>query len=496
MTLQETCSIRIPMRLGIRALAQLGLLLIFSQTSFALDIEITHSEATSYLHFLNSGFGEPFTSASMNNLIKLNEMNVFKKPEMKEKFEHFKSFLQKGYNFDDEIANRPEGFWADDALTALAANSATLAIFEKQLSMLVPYRGILSYYEVKKEAYPLFSKTVWSPTKNFQDGEERNLKKILKKTNFLALLENARTFYRSNYPEILPFKVALIPIPDEGIEDKHTSATSLRDVQIVPYLTSLGATGSLDVVFHEFCHALYEGQSLKLKNEINDFYLKNSDSHALFVYRYLNEALATAWGNGWYKEVLDGKLSAKSWYTVKYIDQLARAYLPLIKDYSSRGKPMDLAFMRDTIQIAKKIFPNAPRELATNMMALNVLIDFDDHNSNSLKDEFRKRFRVQSLYVASPMKEEDLVQTKDGSMRTTFLVTKEKAKTLKRARNIIDLSPISKTIENQSDFLAIIPDGSKYFFWMNIENQASMAKLLSKLSELELLPNKPSVLLN
>ena len=227
---------------------------------------------------------------------------------------------------------------------------------------MLPYRGIASYLKVKSKTYSLFKTLIWEPSLRSQKNEQEKLEVTIQNTKFEGLLKKTKFFYRSDLPEEVLFKVGFVPIPDSQINNKHTNAMNLRDIQVVPYLLSKGAEDSLEVIFHEFCHALYEGQSKETKEEIDNFYLNHSDPHSIFVYRYLNEALATAWGNGWYNETQYGQLSQKSWYAVNYIDELAKAYLPLIKFSIENGKTLDNTFMGKTIEYAKKTFPNGPRD--------------------------------------------------------------------------------------------------------------------------------------
>ncbi len=150
---------------------QFILLLILYIKAMA-NIEIKHSESASFLHFLDTGFNEPFTSGAMKEIIGKSE--VFNDPELKKEFENFKNYLQHGYNFHDEVKNRPEGFWAEDALTILAVNSNDLSSFEKQLSALLPYRGIASYLKVKSKTYPLFKTLIWEPSLQSQKNEQKS----------------------------------------------------------------------------------------------------------------------------------------------------------------------------------------------------------------------------------------------------------------------------------------------------------------------------------
>ncbi|MCB0393425.1 MAG: hypothetical protein KDD25_02630 [Bdellovibrionales bacterium] len=468
--------------------------LLFSSFSWGLEIDLRHSEAVSYLHFLDTGFGEPFTSGSVREIIEKSKSRVFQEKSTINSFNNFKSYVQEGYNFRDESPNRSEGFYAEDALKSIAVNSKSLVDFESHLSIFLPYRGIESYFELKRKAYPLFSKLIWNPSLPSQEGALKKAKETIKKTEFVHWLEKAKRFYRSEYPEGLPFKVGLIPIPDINLKSKHTSGLNLRDIQVVPYFTEIGIKDDLGVVFHEFCHALYEGQPSSLKIDIDNFYLKHSDPHALFAYRYLNESLATALGNGLYDKVLNGSLNEKSWYNVNYVDQLARAYLPLIERYLKMGKGLDKKFMESTIQFAKEKFPNGPFEIDSNFIAARILIDHESIGSRVFKKALKQSFRIQSINATSPIEKGDLDELKGVQYKTGIVITSNAKKVEAQLSKVLDLSMIKNEIENKENFWAVIPRKSGYVFWINVKGANELSSLIEKIKALHTLPKDPTVL--
>ena len=64
-------------------------------------------------------------------------------------------------------------------------------------------------------------------------------------------------------------------------------------------------THRFGVIFHELCHSLFKAQPMALQKELDSWFLSLRTPHAIFAYRYYNEALATALGNGWFTERAD-----------------------------------------------------------------------------------------------------------------------------------------------------------------------------------------------
>ncbi len=465
--------------------------LLIAMLSFPLlakvEIQIYHSEPASFLHFLDSGFNAPHTSDSVRELIK-NE-GIFQDAHVIEDYNTYKSYLNLGYNFSDEAPNRPEGFYADDGLDVLAANSPNLATFESQLSLLLPYRGVNLYQKLKKDFYPIFLKTLWTPSLPKQDAQLKEIIKEMEKSDFKAWIDIAKAFYRSDYPEELPFKIALVPIPETG--GNHTSARSLRDVQIVPYLQKVGAVKNLDVVFHEFCHALYQGQSLAIKKEIDEFYLNSKHTHAYFAYNYLNEMLATAWGNGWFAEILDGKVAERSWYDDKFIDGYAKAMFPFLKEHVKAKKPFNHSFMEKTLEVAKKQFPDAHRDVASNLFKVSVWVPTEQMSRPYFHKELRNRFSISSFNYKAPMEKSDWHDFHQSGLINPILISSNQAVIRKIPK--LWKHQLQDLVKNKSTFLAILPFEKNFLFWFNVDSEADYIRLLDKLKNLPLLPEKAQI---
>ena len=99
------------------------------------------------------------------------------------------------------------------------------------------------------------------------------------------------------------------------------------------------------VLMHEIYHNIYDGQSLELKLQIQSWFNNNSSKNSQYAYLLLNEALATALGNGYVYEQLNGKTDNTDWYNVKYINLMAKQVYPLVKEYITLQKPIDKNFI-------------------------------------------------------------------------------------------------------------------------------------------------------
>lgn len=479
-----------------KILGLLLMLVLICQTLVAgeeFQVEVYHSESATYLHFLSSGFGDSFVSRSMQDLIKKHDFKKFDFKSHKVSYKKFKSYLLNGYNFKT-VKTRPKGFYGNDAFIALSATHPSLEDFENNLSILLPYEALVEYYSIKKALYPKFKKTIWEPSLNNQSKEINSIQKAMKESGFSKKLSNVKAFYNSKYPSQLPMKIALIPIDDRGFKKKHTSAQSLKDIQVVPYLMSVGAKDSLDVIFHELAHALYEGQSQKTKKEIEDYFMNSKHSHATFTYTYLNEIMATALGNGWYAESIKPSFLKKSWYSVSYINDIAKEIYPAVKKYADDSKPIDESFFQTVLKASEKKFPNAPFELEPNLLALQVLSEHSNLDRKEVARSLRKSFRIQSMRWSFPMRSKDWNRITGLGKHTSFLITKDLKNTQVKLKDHLPKNYLS-LIKNKEKFLASFKVKGRYVLWLNTASpEKDIPRVINKLESTSLLKKDFSVI--
>lgn len=455
----------------------------------SIQVDFYHSKSASYIHFLRAGFGEPHTSKSMVEIIEEAKISGFKRPENVKLFRKFWDFLGDGFDFES-LPTRPESYYGEDALIEFSILNPQIDGFEKHIPILMPFDGVSAYFELKDQLYDKFEKTFWSPAQSQLKMNLNSLNEVLEQTNFVNLLDQVKLFYGSVYPINLPLRVALVPIADgKNLKKKHTSAQSIRNLQIVPYLLSSGIEGNLDVIFHEFCHTLYLAQDFSLKKRLESFFFNSDHSHAPFVYRYLNESLATALGSGIFFKKLKGHYSEKSWYDDKYINGLAKAYAPLVESYLKSKKTIDDGFLEQLLVLAYNTFPNAPFELSSNMLMINVISLDKSMPAQDIARSFQKSFKVQSLYSSDEFGEEQLRKITESNQHSLILLTQKNSKLPPALAHFLNGADKNR----RQDFyrksgIHIFPLNGRFIFWINRAKNYSLDSVITNIKTLENLP--------
>lgn len=104
----------------------------------------------------------------------------------------------------------------------------------------------------------------------------------------------------------------------------------------------------LGVVFHEFCHALWKHKSALSERMIR----RAIDEHPLpaaaaMAGGLLDEAIATAFGNGWFRYHQYGEEALKGqWYADEMVSSFGKLVYPLVVEYIEQGRVIDENFVR------------------------------------------------------------------------------------------------------------------------------------------------------
>jgi hypothetical protein len=153
------------------------------------------------------------------------------------------------------------------------------------------------------------------------------------------------------------------------------------------------------VLFHELAHSLYESETADFQNEWEGYFRSSKSLFAEPAYALINEALATALGNGWAEEKL-GSLRTGKWYDDPYLDAFSRALYPEVKARVEGGRRLDKDFAQKAIAALELAVPEAPFEYGLRLKKVVLLAD---SRLEIARKELRRRFSVQSLRANSPL---------------------------------------------------------------------------------------------
>jgi hypothetical protein len=145
---------------------------------------------------------------------------------------------------------------------------------------------------------------------------------------------------------------------------------------------------------------------------IQEYFKENKSKNSNYSLQIMNEVLATALGNGYVYEKIDGKTDLNDWYANKYINLLARKIYPLVTDYIRQKKPIDKIFIDNYIQIYDDNFSSWINELE-NIMTYRYVISENQDDFDSIRNIF--------WYRSSEENDTEITESSIEEMRNTPL---------------------------------------------------------------------------
>ncbi|MBL7706055.1 MAG: hypothetical protein JNM21_10975 [Taibaiella sp.] len=383
-------------------------LLLFSSITFAQKVQfnIKYSEPLAVFVFLQQ-LSENYPD------------NVFKKTFQESKYNtaHYKGIIARfgqlpidySYTFPAYPYGAKIPMQTRDMLKKNMVAAADLNEF-KRLSMgLMPNNILISLTQSMEAFIPVYNALIYEPNKTQFEKQLQEIGTYARQQRIENYFETSLKFYNTNWDKSIPFEIAFYPLPDAN----WFSGQAFYNNFICAIQTNLEDYKDLFcVMLHEICHIVYDEQSLEVKTAIQENFSASKSNVSNYAYQILNEALATAVGNGYVYEQIAGKLDANDWYYHKYIDLLARKIYPLVKEYIGLSKPIDKDFIDQYIKLYESNFPDWINE-AENIMTYRYVISEDQQEFNNISRKFR--------YSSSSEYETELTELSITKMRQTPL---------------------------------------------------------------------------
>jgi hypothetical protein len=280
------------------------------------------------------------------------------------------------YSFNYNDIPYKSGFEAVSILKRNLVTTSSLAEFKFRTIGLLPIAQVNQLIEILIAFTPVYEKLIYEAAKPKFDKQVIEIRNALEKKNIPVYFEEARKFYRSSWDTTIPLKIILYPLPlSQGF-----GATAYSDVAECAIPDSLREfSGVLSVLLHEASHLLYEEQPAATHFQLKEWIKKQPSRYNRFAELLVNESWATAIANGYFTEKLRDSLNPGSWYYQKYINLMAKAIFPQLKQYLQTGKAVDEVFVSHYVRIFHDSAGRWMYELPFLMTYRSVLSDNRSH---------------------------------------------------------------------------------------------------------------------
>lgn len=218
-------------------------------------------------------------------------------------------------------------------------------------------KAAASFEHVLTTVEPLYHQYYWPG--GALERKKTEILNDLRKGQFQKNFAKVAAFYRGQMPPGTQPTIALIPYVKGIMEDKvRTRGHNSGNLQVAEVVMGQDDPDRAGVCFHEFAHALWSGQNEEEQKRWEDRFA----SHGLvgkLAYAQLNEGLATAIGNGWFDQKVQGVLSSKPWYADPVIATYSRALFPIIENALDEGRPPTDSELDKMVDAFKEELPEA-----------------------------------------------------------------------------------------------------------------------------------------
>lgn len=365
------------------------------------------------------------------------------------------------YKFEGYPKHRYNGIQLWQLLKIAASTSTNLDDFSSRIIGMLPANDLSDLIESVKVLEPVHEQLVWEPNKEPLDNYLKQLRKEALKGNFQRNFKKAANFYRSTWNHSIPFKVFILPIPDHNgaiyeiaTPEGNTLTYSIK-IKKNPNLAK-----DLGVIFHELCHILYKNQTKDIQHEQEKIFLNHSSKFKIIGYQVLDEAVATAIGQGWYYKELIGKLDPDMWYAVEQVNNVGKAIFDLVEEYMDSDKTLDTDFVNRYLQLYEHKFADDLTSIKLNMSNVNLLMSESMSNPNLVFPYFFEYFDMRSIQDITPLNEQNLLDWQH-TLGTKMIILDSKSKRYDFLSKRIDWLPKMENPENI--LITNIVNGEQYY---------------------------------
>lgn len=374
--------------------------------------------------------------------------------------------------------------WDLLCIAAISSNTND-ELFEKIIG-LYPNTEYLKLKQTITGVEPFYDALVYTKkNKTVIKDKTRELQGLSPKLN--QLFDKFKIFYGSTWDKSIPFNLAIYPI--EGNRGQTTATPHANSLEM-GFLTKEDDNFELlSIGMHEMCHVLYDEQSLLKQQRIDSVFTDSINNYYKLAYRYFDEALATALGNGFAYKYLASELDSGEWYNDRYINLYAKALYPLVEQYLNQNRFIDKEFILSSIDVFKKTFPNAIYDIEPLLINVDIYFDADtDQERHSISGILNNTFRIYSSNTSNPINDKISLNSIKQSSETQLIIVHKN-----QVKNMAVIKPMFKQLAtlpaNKKNLLISFLDKNKRaVFIILAENEVKLKEailLLKKQKEID-----------
>lgn len=457
------------------------LLTIYINSIAAPLLSFKVSKAISLLTFLETASGDPHSSSTFRKYIK-EHIAAEDTSDFKALVRSFVAIdLDNTYTLPQYPAQRQKPRSSAGLIKMAAVQSKDLSDFFDRIKGILPNEQLIALKDVMSKAQYFYDQVITPEDNAALDKQLRELRMYNDKTD--AAFLKLKTFYGGIWPDNTNFSIALYPIPGNS---GNTNATPHNNCLVMAVLTKeTDHESRMGVAMHEIGHVLYEEQPLALQWKLDSAFMESASMSMPYAYGYIDEALATACGNGWMYEFLTGKPEEGAWYNNEYIDKYAHALYPLVKLYIENFKTIDRSFVKKAITIFEEQFPDAAYEFNNLFNQMNFYTDANSTEQyRSIKNTLNRYYRVSGCHSSYPIADPQSLDMANNSNGTQlFIIHTNRSQNFDALKRIFP--ELSSVNESEESIISFIDKQKRPVVILNVDSDTRIDAAFKKLTEMK-----------
>jgi len=391
-------------------------------------------------------------------------------------------FLEKSYPV--EIGNNISQNLMD-LYTIRSIQSIDLNDFFERAIGILPLQIEKRFFDILKKIEPFYKKEIWNSSMSPLLSIRRSFDRSSEELNLEQFFNTMKIFYGSVWPSSQKFYVGLHPIPGK---DGHTTAQSIGIVESVGLLTQeTDLHGRFGVIIHEMAHSIYREQTVETIENWKTWLESTNSKYTRVFKANVNEAIATAIGNGYVYEKLSGIIDMTPWYNDDVIEPIARTIYPLVKEYLNQNKAVDLQFFKKSLAKIEKEVPFIDKAYSSYFKQIAVVSELKDTTPPKLRSILRQNFHSNSIYGHGSISKEFLknITKYKNEAHSLMLISKGKS-SFKKMNSFLekkDKIKFQKYLKNKEKTFSLVDAKGNGYFFFAVKNENDFETELVKLKD-------------
>jgi hypothetical protein len=351
----------------------------------------------------------------------------------------------------EALPGHKQGHYNKDLIYSALSNSQSIEDFGQRIIGLLPHEEYNQLLDIMRYFEAFYDQKIWKNSEADLQNQVRIIKDLLAKQDIEAHFERIKTFYNSQWSNRIPLVINLCPVPGRS---GLTQATPHVNVVVVQSLTKRKPNGDLlGVILHEMCHLLYGEQTNEVQQKQFDQLIGSKSPYRTHAIDWMDEALATAIGNGWIYKKLENRLDTSEWYNNRYINLFSKAIYPSVESYLEANKPIDQAWFDAAVASFGKALPNAPVE--TENFFTHIVVTCDDKVVNDFSNAYFQYFEPRTYSTYTPIDDATtFVKLREATANRLILLTENNESNYNVLRKALNLPKLNL----KNEFYTLIPN--------------------------------------